>query len=270
MFFIQNNFHQSQLFSIPLFEYLQPIIEILQKNGLVFSFLLVGLIMYISYLVSKNLTNHKIPGAAIAISFGLFVAYLGNGEKGIASIPIFSGMAILGGSMLRDYSIVSTALGASFTEIKKTGLVGLLCLVIGTVLAYVVGGSIAFMMGYNDAKSIATIGAGACTFIVGPVTGSAVGASSSVIAISIAIGVIKSVIVTIATPFVAKKFGIIDPHNAMIFGGLVGSTSGVSAGLAATDPKLVPYGALTATFHTAMGCLLCPSILYYLTLIIVQ
>jgi len=32
-------------------------------------------------------------------------------------------MAILGGSMLRDFSIVSTAMGASFTEIKK--LVGL-------------------------------------------------------------------------------------------------------------------------------------------------
>jgi|694.fasta_scaffold48745_3 malonate transporter MadM subunit len=265
MFIIVHTFQQCQLLFITLFEFLNPILEILQKNGLVFSFLLVGLIMYVSYLLSKILTNHKIPGAAIAISFGLFIAYLGNGEKGIASIPIFSGMAVLGGTMLRDFSIVSTALGASFAEIKKTGLVGLLCLVIGTVLAYIVGGSIAYIMGYTDAKSIATIGAGACTFIVGPVTGSAVGASSSVIAISIAIGVIKSVIVTIATPFVAEKLGIIDPHNAMIFGGLVGSTSGVSAGLAATNPKLVPYGALTATFHTAMGCLLCPSILYFLT-----
>jgi malonate transporter MadM subunit len=70
--------------------------------------------------------------------------------------------------------------------------------------------------------------------------------------------------VTISTPFVAKKLGIDNPQTAMVFGGLVGSTSGVSAGLAATDVKLVPYGALTATFHTAMGCLLCPSILYFL------
>jgi malonate transporter MadM subunit len=75
--------------------------------------------------------------------------------------------------------------------------------------------------------------------------------------------VIKSIIVTIFTAFLAKPLGINNPQTAMIFGGLVGSTSGVSAGLAATDPKLVPYGALTATFHTAMGCLLCPSILYY-------
>ena len=28
------------------------------------------------------------------------------------------------------------------------------------------------------------------------------------------------------------------------------------AGLAATDPKLVPYGAMTATFYTGLGCLL--------------
>jgi malonate transporter MadM subunit len=119
-------------------------------------------------------------------------------------------------------------------------------------------------MGYQDAKSITTIGAGACTFIVGPVTGAAVGANSAVIAISIAVGVIKSIFVTISTPFLAKRLGIDNPQTAMIFGGLVGSTSGVSAGLAATDPKLVPYGALTATFHTAMGCLLCPSILYFI------
>ena len=240
---------------------MSDIIKLLEKNGLVFAFLVVGLIMYVSYYISKKITKSRIPGAAIAISIGLVIAYFG-GENGLASIPAFSGMAILGGSMLRDFSIVSTALGASFTEIKKTGLVGLLSLVIGTVVAFILGGSIAFLMGYHDAKSIATIGAGACTFIVGPVTGSAVGASSDVIAI--AIGVIKSIIVTISTSFLAKPLGINNPQTAMIFGGLVGSTSGVSAGLAATDLKLVPYGALTATFHTAMGCLLCPSILYFI------
>ncbi len=242
---------------------MSDIIKLLEKNGLVFAFLVVGLIMYVSYYISKKITKSRIPGAAIAISIGLVIAYFG-GENGLASIPAFSGMAILGGSMLRDFSIVSTALGASFTEIKKTGLVGLLSLVIGSVVAFILGGSIAFLMGYHDAKSIATIGAGACTFIVGPVTGSAVGASSDVIAISIAIGVIKSIIVTISTSFLAKPLGINNPQTAMIFGGLVGSTSGVSAGLAATDLKLVPYGALTATFHTAMGCLLCPSILYFI------
>lgn len=237
---------------------------ILDKNGLVFAFLFVGVVMYLSYIISKKLTNHKIPGAAIAISVGLILAYFGGGEKGLASVPAFSGLAILGGSMMRDFAIVATAMGASFSEIKKTGLVGIFCLVIGTVIAFVIGGCIGYALGYTDAKSFATIGGGACTFIVGPITGGAVGASSEVIAISIAIGVIKSVIVTISTPFFAKKLGISDPQSAMIFGGVVGSTSGVSAGLAATDIKLVPYGALTATFHTAMGCLLCPSILYFI------
>ena len=241
---------------------MHEVVALLEKNGLIFAFLVVGIIMYGSYVISKRITKSRIPGAAIAMSVGLIIAYFG-GEKGIASVPAFSGMALLGGSMMRDFAIVGTAMGASFTEIKKTGLPGLLSLVLGTIIAFFVGGSIGYFMGYTDAKSFATIGAGACTFIVGPVTGSAVGASSDVIAISIAIGVIKSITVTIATPFIAKRLGIDNPQTAMIFGGLVGSTSGVSAGLAATDVKLVPYGALTATFHTAVGCLICPSILYY-------
>jgi malonate transporter MadM subunit len=97
------------------------------------------------------------------------------------------------------------------------------------------------------------------------VTGAAVGASSDVIAISIAAGVAKSILVTIGTPMIAKKIGLNNPKAAMIFGGLAGTTSGVAAGLAATDPKLVPYGAITATFYTGLGCLLCPSV-FYITL----
>jgi malonate transporter MadM subunit len=50
----------------------------------------------------------------------------------------------------------------------------------------------------------------------------------------------------------------------MIFGGLMGTTSGVAGGLAATNPKLVPYGAMTATFYTGVGCLLAPSVLFLL------
>jgi len=243
---------------------MQNIINILDKNGLIFAFLVVGVIMYLSFLIGKKVTNNKIPAAAIAISFGLFIAYFGKGEKGIATIPAFSGMALLGGSMLRDFSIVSTAMGASFSEIKKAGLAGVISIVLGIVIAFFVGGVIAYFMGFTDAKSLTTIGAGACTFIVGPVTGAAVGASSEVIAISIAIGVIKSVFVTIATPIIANKIQLNNPHTAMIYGGMLSTTSGVSAGLAATDMKLVPYGALTATFSTGMGCLLCPSILYYI------
>jgi malonate transporter MadM subunit len=48
----------------------------------------------------------------------------------------------------------------------------------------------------------------------------------------------------------------------MIYGGIMGTTSGVTGGLAATDPALVPYGAMTSTFYTGLGCLMCPSVLY--------
>lgn len=35
----------------------------------------------------------------------------------------------------------------------------------------------------------------------------------------------------------------------------MGTVSGAAGGLAATDPKLVPYGALTVTFQTGISCL---------------
>ena len=121
-------------------------------------------------------------------------------------------------------------------------------------------------MGYKDPVSLTTIGAGACTYIVGPVTGSALGASSDIIALSVATGVVKVIITSIFTPLIAKKIGLNNPNSAMVFGGLIGTTSGVAAGLAATNEKLVPYGALTATFYTGLGCLLCPSLLYFIIL----
>ncbi len=235
--------------------------DIIIKNDFVFAFLFVGLLMYVSYWVSKRLTRNKIPGAAIAITTGLILAFFG-GKKGIADVPIFSGMALLGGSMMRDFSVVATAMGANYSEIKKAGLAGILSLLIGVFVAFFFGGLVGYLMGYTDVKSFTTIGGGACSFIVGPITGSAIGAPSDVIAISIAIGVVKSIMVTIGTPTIAKSIKLNSPHAALVFGGLIGTTSGVAAGLAATDPKLVPYGALTATFYTGIGALLCPSIFY--------
>ena len=244
------------------------ITTVLVKNGLVVAFLVTGIVTYCSEYLSKVLTNKKIPGSAIAIFTGLVLAYIGGvvtgGSKGIADIKQLSGFELMGGAMFRDFAIVSTAMGASFGIIKKTGLAGIVSLFVGVILSFLVGAIIAVVMGYQDAASITTIGAGACTFVVGPVTGTAVGASSEVVAISIAAGVVKSILVTIGTPFVARFIGLNNPQAAMIYGGLMGTTSGVAAGLAATDPKLVPYGAMTATFYTGLGCLLCPSILYIL------
>lgn len=245
---------------------MEIIFNFFEKNALIVAFVTVGIISYIGFLISKHVLNNKIPGAAVSILLGLIVAYVGGlqsgGSKGIADISIFSGMSLLGGSMFRDFAIVSTAMGASFMLIRQTGVAGAVSLVLGTAVSFVGGSVIAMFFGYHDAVSMSTIGAGACTFIVGPVTGAALQASSEVIALSIATGVVKSILVTISTPLIVKYIGLNNAHTAMIYGGMMGTTSGVSAGLAATDTKLVPYGALTATFATGMGCLLCPSVFY--------
>lgn len=237
--------------------------DLLGKNGLVFAFLLVGIIMLFSYWTSEKLTRKLIPGAAIAILIGLGLALLGE-KKGIADIPLFAGMAILGGSMFRDFAVVSTAIGADLNKIKSAGLAGVISLLAGVTAAFFIGVVVAYLMGHRDPENLTTIGAGACTYIVGPVTGAALGADSEIIAISIAIGVLKSVLVTILTPLLAPLIHLNNPHSAVVFGGLLGTTSGVAAGLAATNQRLVPYGALTATFYTGLGCLLCPSILYFI------
>ncbi|MDT8887286.1 malonate transporter subunit MadM [Aquirufa regiilacus] len=246
---------------------MEYIIELLDKNGLIMAFLVTGILVYFSEWISLRVTNKKLPGSAIAIFLGLVIAYIGgvitDGKNGIADIPGLSGFKVMGGPMFRDFAIVSTAMGASFAVIKKTGSVGILSLFLGVIFSFVAGVGIAYAMGIHDAASLATIGAGACTFVVGPVTGTAVGASSEIIAISIAAGVVKSILVTIGTPFIAPYIGLNNPKSAMIFGGLMGTTSGTAAGLAATDPKLVPYGAMTATFYTGLGCLMCPSVLYF-------
>lgn len=242
---------------------MEIIVNLVDKNSLIFSFLVVGIIISCSFWFAKKFTNDRIPGSAIAITAGLILAYFG-GKKGIADIPFFAGMGFLGGSMMRDFSIVATAMGAELKEIKRAGVIGVFSLFFGIFLSFFIGGTIGYLMGYTDSVSFATIGAGACTFVVGPITGSALGASSDVIAISIAIGVIKSILVTVGTPLIAKKIGLDNPNTAMIYGGVLGTTSGVAAGLAAVNEKLVPYGALTATFYTGLGCLLCPSILFYI------
>ena len=239
--------------------------KIIDANGLVFAFFVVGIIMYLSYLFSNKILNNKIPGAAIAIIIALGLAFLGD-EKGVANLPYMGGMAILGGSMLRDFSVVATAMGVDIVKIKNAGVSGIISLLIGITFSFTLGVLIAFFMGYSDSVSLTTIGAGACTYIVGPVTGSALGASSEIIALSVATGVVKVIVTSICTPLVAGNIGLNNPNSAMVFGGLIGTTSGVAAGLAATDEKLVPYGALTATFYTGLGCLLCPSIFYFIIL----
>ena len=234
--------------------------------GLVTAFALVALIMWLSTKLSKYLTKGRVHGSAIAIVIGLVLAYIGGsvtgGQKGITDIALFTGIGLMGGAMLRDFAIVATAFEVQATEAKKAGFIGVLALFLGTILPFIVSCIFAWIFGYRDAVSITTIGAGAVTYIVGPVTGAAIGASSEVMALSIATGLVKAICVMVSTPMTAKFMGLDNPRSAMIFGGLAGTVSGVSAGLAATDRRLVPYGALTATFHTGLGCLMGPTILF--------
>lgn len=242
---------------------------VLIEYSLITAFALIGGIVAVSYFLSAHLTRGRLHGSAIAIVIGLVLAYVGGtlvpeGERGLADLPIFVGVGLMGGIMLRDFAIVSTAMGVHLSELKRTGLGGVVSLAIGLTLPFVLGVIVGYAFGYRSAEDLTTLGAGAATFIVGPVTGTALNASSEVIALSVGTGVAKAILVMIATPFIARFIGLNNPHTAVIFGGLMGTTSGVAGGLAATDPKLVPYGAMSATFYTGLGCLLGPSVMYFL------
>ena len=239
---------------------------VLVRNGLITAFVFVGIVTWLSYLASDKLTGGRIHGSAVAILAGLGLAYWGGvltgGTQGRADIPFLAGVGVMGGAMIRDLAIIATAFGVSMEEIRRAGLGALASLLAGVLGSFLVGAAVAFAFGYSDPVSMTTIGAGAATYIVGPVTGSALGATSEVMALSIAAGLVKSMLVMTATPFVAPYIGLDNPRSALVYGGLMGTTSGVAGGLAATDPKLVPYGAMTATFYTGLGCLLGPSVAF--------
>lgn len=240
--------------------------QVLIRNGLVTAFVFVGLVTWLSYQVSRRLTRDRIHGSSLAILVGLILAWVGGavtgGSQGLADIPFLAGVGVMGGAMIRDLAIVATAFGVSLEEIRKAGMGAVASLLVGVLGSFVVGAAVAFLFGYTDPVSMTTIGAGAATYIVGPVTGTAIGATSEVMALSIAAGLVKSMLVMTATPFVAPLVGLDNPRSALVYGGLMGTTSGVAGGLAATDPRLVPYGAMTATFYTGLGCLLGPSVVF--------
>lgn len=245
---------------------MSTIVHALTANGLLTAFAFVGVIMWVSHAISKYLTFGRVHGSAIGILIGLALALwagtLTGGQKGVADFPVLAGVGLMGGAMLRDFAIVATAFEVDVAHVRRAGAIGALAIGLGTLLPFLVGVAAAYAFGYRDAVSLTTIGAGAITYIVGPVTGAALGASSAVMALSIATGVLKAILVMIGTPLVAGAIGLNNPRSAMVFGGLMGTVSGVSGGLAATDRRLVPYGSLTATFHTGVGCLIAPSLFY--------
>jgi len=245
-------------------------LEIIQKiiaaNPLVTAFAFIGLVIWISHRLARHVFHGHVASSAIAVLVGLALAYWGGGvsgkAKGLADIAPFAGLALMGGAMMRDFTIVATASEVHVDEAKKAGWLGVIALLLGTILPFIVGVCVAYSFGYRDAVTLTTIGAGAVTYIVGPVTGAAIGAPSEIIALSIAAGVLKAILIMIFTPPLRGFMRLDNPQAAMVFGGLAGTVSGVSAALAATDRRLVPYGALVATFHTGLGCLMGPSVLF--------
>ncbi|TWH76676.1 malonate transporter MadM subunit [Azomonas agilis] len=247
---------------------IESLTKVVNGYGLVSGFAIIGATMWLSYWMSAKFTKGRLHGSAIAILIGLVLSYVGGvytgGQKGLVDVPLLSGIGILGGAMLRDFAIIATGFGVDPKELRRAGISGVLALLIGVFASFAAGAGVAYAFGYTDAVSLTTIGAGAATYIVGPVTGAAIGATSEVIALSIAAGLIKAIVVMVATPFVAPMIGLNSPRSAVIFGGLMGTSSGVAGGLAATDERLVPYGCLTAAFYTALGCLLGPSLMFFL------
>ena len=63
----------------------------LKANGLIVAFAVVGIAVWISYLLSERLTSGRVHGSAIAIIIGLLLAYVvgrfTGGENGIQSVP---------------------------------------------------------------------------------------------------------------------------------------------------------------------------------------
>ena len=240
--------------------------DVMSRYGLITAFAIVGITVWVSYQLSARLTRGKLHGSAIAIMLGLLAAYVGGvvtgGSRGIADLEVLAGIGLMGGGMLRDFAIIATAFGVDTRELARAGAAGVISLFTGVFVSFAIGATVAYAFGYTDPVSMTTIGGGAATYIVGPVTGAAIGASSDVIALSIAAGLIKSMLVMAGTPFVAPFIGLNNPRSAMIYGGLMGTTSGVAGGLAATDERLVPYGAMTATFYTGLGALLGPSVIF--------
>ena len=240
--------------------------DVMSRYGLITAFAIVGITVWVSYRLSARLTRGKLHGSAIAIMLGLLAAYVGGvvtgGSRGIADLEVLAGIGLMGGGMLRDFAIIATAFGVDTRELARAGAAGVISLFTGVFVSFAIGATVAYAFGYTDPVSMTTIGGGAATYIVGPVTGAAIGASSDVIALSIAAGLIKSMLVMAGTPFVAPFIGLNNPRSAMIYGGLMGTTSGVAGGLAATDERLVPYGAMTATFYTGLGALLGPSVIF--------
>jgi hypothetical protein len=57
-------------------------------------------------------------------------------------MTLFSGIGLMGGAMLRDFAIVATAFEVQHRA-RKAGMIGVIALLLGTILPFIVGASMA-------------------------------------------------------------------------------------------------------------------------------
>ena len=102
---------------------LQMFEHALLENQLVTAFAVVGIIVWVSNFLAHHLTGGRVHGSAIAVLAGLALAYWGGlltgKTKGLGDLPLFSGMALMGGAMMRDFCIVATASEVHVDEAMK-------------------------------------------------------------------------------------------------------------------------------------------------------
>ena len=116
--------------------------------------------------------------------------------------------------MLRDFAIVSTAFGVDSADDRRPGWPGSSRSSSGWSSPSQSAPPSPTPLAIATPVSLTTIGAGAATYIVGPVTGTALGASSERDRpFSVAAGLVKSVLVMVGTPFVARLIGLDNPAS---------------------------------------------------------
>ncbi|MCP6542004.1 malonate transporter subunit MadM, partial [Klebsiella pneumoniae] len=82
---------------------------------------------------------------------------------------LFSGIALMGGGMFRDFAIIATAFGVKLDELKKAGLAGALAPVVSTVLPFSRGPAAPRAFGSAEGVTMPTPAPGAAPHIVRPV-----------------------------------------------------------------------------------------------------
>lgn len=135
------------------------IADVLQENALLVAFVVIGATMGVASILSRTLTGGRVSGSAIAILIGLGLAFYGGlrtgGAKGLADVPLLSGIGLMGGAMLRDFAIVATAFEVDVSRARRAGAIGALALVLGTILPFIVGVVVAYPRSWRQALAVA-------------------------------------------------------------------------------------------------------------------